>query len=641
MAETSPETTNVIIIGCGPTGAMLSAQLGRLGVSNICLDKEDGITNDPRGIALDEDGIRAVQSIGRYDDIFTSIGQCMGKFFFVSGVHNDLHHPAFLAMDYSTSEGGTGHVGFICHKQPHLEKSLRTALLESSSSQLREQCTLTAISEDCDWIYATYQDANRHTKVIRGKYLVGADGKTGFTRKKYLEEKGILMVQSTQSAYEETWVAVNWKISLPTPQTHPDFPLWKLGYSSEDVFDLFFPTNFRFLCNHQRPAVCGRFGRPEERLWRFEFVVKNGENGQELVQSDRLNDILRPYFTHPGSRFGLQDVVTFPEDCIETLRASPFLFAARSCNKWALGRVLLSGDSAHVFPPFGGQGLASGFRDACSLAWRLKIACQPGFQPYEALFQAWYQERKQQLERSLAATVENGRYVTESNPLKVFLRDTYLWGLQLIPSWKRQLEMGARASGMCQYEPQPGLHFIPHLHGGLLLPQVYCAPLEPGSLGDEAIRIGFTDDEIFHPAKKGLLQLVAFASSVQELSTVYREIYEVEREQEQSNPYLEVSETTVIVMDTSAQHLPSTEIATRLKTVRIASGKEFSSSPLCRNRPEPRYYDELRLVKELPDSKFVVVRPDRFVFAACKSKDELIYAIKAIQPILHGEDFRL
>jgi hypothetical protein len=178
------------------------------------------------------------------------------------------------------------------------------------------------------------------------------------------------MLSHTRTAYEETWVAVNWKTSLPNPNTHPGFPLWKLGYSPEEVFDLFFPENFRFLCNHQRPAVCGRFGRPEERLYRFEFVVKHGEVGEELVQPDCLKAILRPYFTHPGSRFGsvlcshssrhalltdvflrLQDTVAYPEDCIETLRASPFLFAARSCNKWALGRVLLCGDSAHVFPP--------------------------------------------------------------------------------------------------------------------------------------------------------------------------------------------------------------------------------------------------------------------------------------------------
>jgi 2-polyprenyl-6-methoxyphenol hydroxylase-like FAD-dependent oxidoreductase len=193
------ETTDIIICGCGPTGAMLSAQLGLLGVNNICLDKEQGITHDPRGIALDEDGIRVLQSIGIYDQIHTEIGQCMGIFNFIGGVHNDLRQKPFMVLDYGTSEGGTGHVGFICHKQPVLEKHIRRVLDDMPTSQLRQGCTLTNISEDVDWVYAKYRSQDQVEHNIRGRFLVGSDGKTGFTRKKYLEPKGIVMEQS--SAY--------------------------------------------------------------------------------------------------------------------------------------------------------------------------------------------------------------------------------------------------------------------------------------------------------------------------------------------------------------------------------------------------------------------------------------------------------
>lgn len=70
------ETTNVLICGCGPTGAMLSGYLGKIGVHNIILEKEAAITTDPRGIALDDDGIRLVQGLGLYEHIFTEIGSC-------------------------------------------------------------------------------------------------------------------------------------------------------------------------------------------------------------------------------------------------------------------------------------------------------------------------------------------------------------------------------------------------------------------------------------------------------------------------------------------------------------------------------------------------------------------------------------
>jgi hypothetical protein len=192
------ETSEVVICGCGPTGAMLSCLLGRMGVKNIIIDQEEGITTDPRGIALDEDGIRALQSVGLYDDIYSKIGRCMGVFNFIGGVHSRLDKAPFTRMDYRTSEGGTGHVGFICHKQPGLEQSLRNAISDLSSCDLRTQCTMTRIDEDANRVIVTYRDKDGLEHKVRAKFLVGADGKTGYTRKNYLEKKGIIMQRSSK-----------------------------------------------------------------------------------------------------------------------------------------------------------------------------------------------------------------------------------------------------------------------------------------------------------------------------------------------------------------------------------------------------------------------------------------------------------
>jgi hypothetical protein len=70
------EVFEVIIGGCGPTGALLAANLGRLGVKHLILEKEPGITTDPRGIVLDEDGIRCVQGVGKYQELFQEVGKC-------------------------------------------------------------------------------------------------------------------------------------------------------------------------------------------------------------------------------------------------------------------------------------------------------------------------------------------------------------------------------------------------------------------------------------------------------------------------------------------------------------------------------------------------------------------------------------
>lgn len=117
----------------------------------------------------------------------------MTRFNFVSGRHTDLSKQPILSIDNSTSEGGTGHVGFICHKQPALEKAIRDKIGDSHYSQLRSKCLVTSISEDEHSVTVQYVDAGGQTKSIQGEFLVGADGKTGYVRKKYLEPKGITL----------------------------------------------------------------------------------------------------------------------------------------------------------------------------------------------------------------------------------------------------------------------------------------------------------------------------------------------------------------------------------------------------------------------------------------------------------------
>ncbi|KAJ5190353.1 uncharacterized protein N7498_009338 [Penicillium cinerascens] len=613
MSDSECETTDVVICGCGPTGAMLSAYLGQMDVPNIVLEKGTEITTDPRGIALDEDGIRLLQGLGLYSSIYSKIGTCMHKFRFIGGTEPVLDKKAFIEMNYGTTEGGTGHVGFICHNQPALERCLRDAMAALKCCELRSGCEITGLSEDEMGTVCEYKDSEDKLRRIRSRFFVGADGKTGFTRKQYLESKGILMEQAHQAFYEETWVALNWKISLPNDKTHPDFPLWKLGYTPEQVYDLFFPRNFRFICNPNRPSVCGRFGLPSDRLWRFEFVILSGEDGNEMSKPEMIKKVVFPYITHAGSRYGLSGDVSFPEDCIEVLRSRPFKFSARSCNRWSHGRVVLCGDAAHVFPPFGGQGIASGFRDAASLAWRLSLLCRnqsqrPGF--HEDVLKAWYTERKQQLEKSLASTIENGKFVTESNPLKIFARGIYLWLIQLVPAWRHELSLGRRKEGMVRYEYSKGLPFLPEFNGGLCLPQVYCKQVaRPDG------NVLFTDDVIFGQQKKGLFQFLVYVKSADEVSSS-REI--VAGIDEVSKGEILASEATFLVEDMGRGYCAKED-----NIYRLATGEEFAKSPLCERRPAPEFYDPLYLGKALKGMRFAIFRQDRFIFAACDTKEDL------------------
>lgn len=537
----------------------------------------------------------------------------MKKFHFISGIHNDLYRRPMLSMNYSTGAGGVGHPGFFCHKQPALEKAIRDAISGRRCSELRSSCLVTAVSEDDKNVRVQYTNKEGQQKTVEAKFLVGADGKTGFVRKKYLEPQGITMERCEGTNYEETWVALNWKITLPTEKTHPQFPLWNLGYTPLQVYDMFFPDEFRFLCNPARPAVCGRFGLPEDRLWRFEFVVQAGEDGTFMATPEQTAKIIFPYLTHQGSRYGLHHDVQFPEDCITVLRSRPFSFQARSCNKWALGRVILAGDAAHVFPPFGGQGIASGFRDAFALAWRLKLLHEEPGLDHEHVIRAWYLERKQQLERSLAATIHNGDLVTASNPLKIFVRDWSLWLMQMVPSWKRALETGSQGKGMARYKYQQGLPFTQNGFGGKLLPQVYAWDFATN-------RVRFTDDLIFSPQKQGLFQLLLLPRTIDEAARLLAGIRDLPQP-----PLLQTSEATVVLQDPAIEQDAIKELVNSQAAVaRVATGEEFArDAVLCRNRPAPKYYDPYRISAELPGMKLVVVRPDRFVYTSCETVEQL------------------
>lgn len=92
------EDFEVIICGCGPTGALLSANLSRLGVKHVIIEKEPAITTDPRGIALDEDGIRLVQGVGKYRELFTDVGTGSGLLLFHISYSNNLFSNGILSI---------------------------------------------------------------------------------------------------------------------------------------------------------------------------------------------------------------------------------------------------------------------------------------------------------------------------------------------------------------------------------------------------------------------------------------------------------------------------------------------------------------------------------------------------------------
>lgn len=95
----------------------------------------------------------------------------------------------------SSSAGPTGHVGILAHKQPELERAIRDAVAMHDCCRFRSSSEIVSVEENegAEWVTVGYVDAMGETTSLRARFLVGADGKTGFVRKKFLEPRGVIM----------------------------------------------------------------------------------------------------------------------------------------------------------------------------------------------------------------------------------------------------------------------------------------------------------------------------------------------------------------------------------------------------------------------------------------------------------------
>ena len=252
-----------------------------------------------------------------------------------------------------------------------------------------------------------YTDIDGSMKQIGCSWLVGADGKKGVVQKHFLEPTANIKQETGLCAYTGTWVAANLKIHLPTPERHPELPLWAMGNTPEELYDLFWPAGWHFCSPPGKATANGRFGPTADLLW------GKPRWDQSMNATNLLWEHLLPLLTrNEGRGLNFPGDVTYPRDCIDVKRCRPFTFEQKVINRWFHNRTVLIGDAAHVFPPFGGQGIACDIRDAQSLAWHLALMLHMPNSPeslMKNMLTAWASERRQRIDDSTKLTVTNGQ----------------------------------------------------------------------------------------------------------------------------------------------------------------------------------------------------------------------------------------
>ena len=189
--------------------------------------------------------------------------------------------------------------------------------------------------------------------------------------------------------------------------------------------------------------------------------------------------------------------------------------------------------------------------------------------------------------------------------------------------------MDCSGRATARYKHAPGLPFRPEYGGGVNLPQVYARPLNGSSNA-----VTFTDDLIF-AHKKGVIQLLILVDKAHQAKSA---IGIIDGVGELSCGLIRDEEAIVLVNDLAASRDDVGGIDRRT-VARIASGDEFiEDEKLCKDRPAPTHYNPHRIRDELRASvRFVLIRGDKFVFAACTDREELEDALRSLQTYLHGQ----
>lgn len=370
--QTPPAVCDVLIVGAGPVGVALANLLGTWGVDTVLLDRHQGVLQVPRGVHLDGETLRIIQSMGLAHEALAVLRQ--GSVMQWVNADNEL----LLERRAITGLGPQGWHNNNYYHQPQLEAALRAGLPRFAHVHVHEGWTLRDLSPLDEGVrahcVATADEAQSHH--IEARYVVGCDGARSQVRARLSGDDYETLDQP------QAWLVVDGLVHHPL-----DLPEWSVQH-----------------CDPARPAT-SIFVNALRRRW--ELMVLPGEDGEALLQEARLWSLLAPW-------------VKPTQATLE--RAAIYTFHARLARCWQRDRILIAGDAAHQTPPFLGQGLCAGLRDASNLAWKLAHALQ---HPATAarILATYGPERMPHARAFVQLAVDVGQVIQELDPAKAAERD--------------------------------------------------------------------------------------------------------------------------------------------------------------------------------------------------------------------------
>lgn len=380
--DSVPEDSDVLIIGAGPAGLMLANILGMYGHRVTVLEALDTLIDYPRGVGLDDESLRTIQTVGLVDSVLphTTPQHIMRL---VNGAGKVI-----LVNNPQGDEFGWGRKhGFI---QPEVDRALYEGLARFENVRVLFGHLVEDVQETDEGVTAvavvTGADGTPAERRFTAQYLVGCEGGKSPTRKRL----GTTFEGQSPST---RWLVVDVDNDpLGTPNVF-------LG------------------ADPKRPYVS--IGLPHA-VRRWEFMLHDDETEDQVTHPDYVNTLLKDHVPDPST--------------LSFIRRRVFTHHGRVAGNFRRGRQLIAGDAAHLMPVWMGQGWNSGMRDATNLGWKLSsvLSGQAG----GALLDTYTSERREHAKAMVDLSLTFGNFIKITNPLLAAGRDAASSVLNLFPSVK-------------------------------------------------------------------------------------------------------------------------------------------------------------------------------------------------------------